>query len=641
LYSEKEKKMKDNKTPETLLTEAYYSVKLRKLAIIFVVAGIIICIMTLLSPVKNVLFSFVDARTSGVNMRTSGTFDSRLISLLSLPFFALAALILALCCLFSKAVSTFLEDVKNAGLITVLASGTGVLLLIFVSIFSYRHGAQWLHSDHSSEMVLGKLLSDENTFVSRNWRYSTEIRLIYQTIFTMPLFKILGHYENWALIRSISIFLNNLVLILSYLFMSRQMKMQTKWICITSLFLLMPISATYWDIVTFGGYYIFFIAQLFCCLGLFIRLAGYGTVKTALIDFILFTMLSFALGVQGIRSLLCVNFPLLITCVYCYSKTEQKKNFSLFLGCYGFIMCCVGFAGNFLLHFKYSFYSFDGIRLADLYAELFPKFGQSLVSIAGFFGLSAGSSLLSAKGLFNVIAIIGTFLLFWAAVKSIRRTQIQNKVQSTEYQFMPIFFIVSVIFNIFVFIVVEGDVTDRYFIPFMLLYIPLAAILFEHTEKLYGHLKRTAVIIGVILFICGQGYLNFQNMTGQDRNSIRKGYIQYLLDNQLDYGFATFWNANVTTELTNGKIELAGLEPHGLLPDANQFRIQGWLNPMKFYIHSYHHGESFLLLTRAEWELAQITGRSFTLLQPDYEDTNFIVIKYPSAQIIHREVLDD
>jgi hypothetical protein len=115
-----------------------------------------------------------------------------------------------------------------------------------------------------------------------------------------------------------------------------------------------------------------------------------------------------------------------------------------------------------------------------------------------------------------------------------------------------------------------------------------------------------------------------------------------LLDNQLDYGFATFANANITTELTNGKIELAGLEPYGLNPDMDHpFRIQGWLNPVKFYNPSYHQGESFLLLTRDEWELAQKTERPFARLQPDYEDNNFIVIKYPSAQIIHREVLDN
>jgi len=622
--------MKNNETPEILLNKVYHSTITRKLAITFVLAGIIICFILLLPLVQNAIISFVAKRRPG----TSGELVNKLRSLLSLPFFGFVVFLLALCCLFSKTISSFLEDIKNERLITLLSAGIGVLLLSFISIFSYQHGAQWLNSDHSSEMVLGKLLAEENSFVSRNWRYSTEIRLLYQTIFTMPLFKLIGRYENWALIRALVILLNNLVLTLSYLFLTKQMKIQTKWICITSLFLILPISFDYWDIVLFGGYYIFFIAQLFCCLGLFIRLAGSDTTRTRLIDFILFTALSFILGVQGIRSLLCVHIPLLIVCIYLYSKSTQKKNYPLFLGCYSFFVCCAGFAVNYLLHFWYNFHSFDSMRLVDLYAEFFSKLGQSLVSLAGFFGLSVLSSLLSAYGLFSVITIIGTFILFCSVIKSIRQ---QGR---GEYQFIPVFFLVSVVFNIFVFIVVDEVITNRYFIPFMVLYIPLVAILFSHAEKTYGYLKRMVIISGIVLFVIGQGYLNFQNIIGQNRNSARKGYIQYLLNNQLNYGFATFWNANVTTELTNGKIDLAGLEPHGLDPDVNKFRIQGWLNQVKFYSPSFYQGESFLLLTRAEWELAQKTGRPFAQLVPDYRDNDFIIIRYPSAEIIHREVLD-
>jgi len=625
-----------------ILDQAFNSTKVRKLAIMLVLAGLIICIIPLLPPVQNVLFSFVVTRIS--DRGAGGAFERALRSLLSLPFFGFVVFTLALCCLFSKTISMFLEDIKNTRLIVVLTAGIGVLLLCFVSIFSYQYGWQWLSSDNSSEMVLGKLLADENTFISRNFHYSTEIRLIYQTIFTMPLFKLLGSLENWALIRSLNILLNNITLVLSYVFMTRQMKIKTKWICITSLFLILPISTGYWYIVTFGGYYIFFIAQLFCCLGLFIRLVDSGTAKTALIDFILFTALSFMLGVQGIRSMLSVHIPLLISCVYWYSKTAQKKNFPLFLGCYSFVVCCAGIAVNYLLHFWYSFHSFENMRLVNLYDEFFPKLGQSLASLLGFFGLSIGSSLLSAQGLFSVAAITGSFLLFWMVTKSIRKKKIQNNTteQAVEYLFIPIFFIVSVIFNIFVFIIVDEVIVERYFIPFMVLYIPLIVILFERSEKIYGYLKRTVLISGIVLFVFGQAYLNFQSMALQDGNSVRKGYMQYLLDNQLDFGFSTFWNANVTTELTNGKIGMVGLEsPRGWNPDRKVFSFRSWGNKIQHSNPSFYHGESFLLLTRAEWGLAQKTGRSFARLVPNYEDNDFIIIRYPSAEVIHHDVLDN
>jgi len=244
--------------------------------------------------------------------------------------------------------------------------------------------------------------------------------------------------------------------------------------------------------------------------------------------------------------------------------------------------------------------------------------------------------------LFSVAAIAGTFILFWAVFKSFRQPQFKDDITGklVGYQFMPVFFIVSAVINICVFIVVNEVIIGRYFIPFMVLYVPLIAILFEYAEKEYSYLKRMAIIAGIILFIFGQGYLNFQSTARQNVNAIRKGYIQYLLENKLEYGFATFWNANVTTELSNGKIKLSGLKPSELDDTKLDLYVHNWLTMKKYSEPLWYQGESFLLLTRTEWELAQVTGRSFTQLQPDYEDRGFIIIRYPSAEAIHREVLD-
>jgi len=174
----------------------------------------------------------------------------------------------------------------------------------------------------------------------------------------------------------------------------------------------------------------------------------------------------------------------------------------------------------------------------------------------------------------------------------------------------------------------------------MVFYIPLAAILFAYAEKSFGYVKRAAVICGAIIFIAGQGYLNFQSLFIKDNNSIRKPYIGFLLENRLDYGFATHWNANVTCELSNGQIEVAGMEPRTRTGnESKQFRILDSLNPVKFFNPLYHRGKSFLLLTSQEWN--SIRGRYFfAAVKPDYEDNNFVVIIYPSAQIIYDELLE-
>ncbi|GBU26656.1 hypothetical protein R84B8_00166 [Treponema sp. R8-4-B8] len=590
---------------EMLLKQINNPTVLRKLAIIFVFTGMVICLLLLLEPIKNMPNLFI------------------FLSKIGIMFF-----LLAFFCLYSKTIAEFIEDTKNSKLIIIINVLICVLLLGFLSILSYKYLWKFSNSDHAAHMVLGKLLAEENAFVSRNWYSSTEMALIGSNLITMPLFKLLGRYENWKLIRALFVFLSNLILILSYLFMARQIKIKTKWIFITCNFLIMPLSWVYFDMITFSGSYTFIIAALFCCLGLFIKLAYHvSTAKKLLTNFILYTLLLFVTGVQGIRYFIIFNIPLLITCLYCYSKIIQKKKYFLFLGCYSLIVSGIGYLVNNLLHSYFYFYSYEVMNLDRLNANFFPKLGEILYSIVNFLGFSYGIPLLSINGLFSIIAIIGTFFLFWAVLKSLTYAKIQNniEVQLAEQQFITSFFIISFIFNIFVLIVIEQEIISRYFIPFMVFFIPLIAIFFEHIEKSYGHLKRIAIISGIILFILGQSYLTVRYEYTQDRysNSSRNGYIRYLLDNQLKYGFATFWNANITTELSNGKIEISSL-----MPDLTYYY---WLTPMKYTNSSYHQGEIFLLLSQDEWKDLQLK-KLYTQHEPDYEDNSFIIIKYSSIE---------
>ena len=598
----------------------FNSAKVKKAIVFSVLAGIIFCIVLLLSPVQKYLFTFSGADISG---------------LLSLPFIILLVLLFVLCCLFAEKISTFLEDSGSSRLISITAAAVILGVLGFTGVFSYLYGRQWIDSDHASEMILGKLLAEDNALLSARWHYGLELRVVYQTIFTMPLFKLLGRYENWALIRSFNIVLNNLVLILAYIFMMKQMKVQKKWILISGFFLLMSQSLEYWKIVTFGGIYIFFIAQVFCCLGLFAALSDHApAAKAGRVYFVLLLLLSFALGVQGIRALYTIFVPLFIVCVYIYiMRKGEETRFSLLAGSCSFLCFCAGYAVNYLLSFRYSFHTFENMRIEDLSSNFLPKLGQSLIYLAGFFGFTAGSPFLSARGFFSMAAIIGTFLLFWAVYKNVRTMRPQS-----ENHFMLIFFLVSALFNIFVFIVADKPVTSRYFLLFMIFYIPLAAIFFGHAEKVYESLQRAMAVCGIALFIAGQGYLNFKTLVSTDFNSIRKGYIQYLLDNRLDYGFATFWNANVTTELSNDRIEVAGLGRR-IRPElgGSQFLILDSLIQAKFLDPSWHSGESFLLLTSDEWDLFR--GRFSAGKKPDYKDDNFVILKYPSAEVIYEDVL--
>jgi hypothetical protein len=226
-------------------------------------------------------------------------------------------------------------------------------------------------------------------------------------------------------------------------------------------------------------------------------------------------------------------------------------------------------------------------------------------------------------------------VLFIIFLQHRTREDNQPEINPMPRQFIALYFFISIIFNLFVFLIVNDIVTMRYFIPFMVLYVPLLAILFEKTEQGYSALAKVGIKASVLLFILIQGIFNLQALSTYDINNSRIGYIKYLSDNNLDYGFAT---SNVTTELTNGTVRIAKLGAHGLEP-GKKFNM-AWLTPTQFHDPEYHKGESFLLLTKAEWDSARETRRPFAAKIPDYDDGRFIILRYPSSALIHDTVLD-
>lgn len=185
---------------EVMAEEFCSSKTIRKVFIGVLVAGLALCLFFLLPSIQDFLVKAIQSKIH----RPVNSFTERLYSLLTLPLIGFSACGFALCCIFSKQIDSFIKDSKNEKTIIVISCIIIFFVLALTCIFFYIHGHKWLNGDSSAEMVLGKLLADENKLVTPSWLYSTELRLVYQTIFTMPLFKIIGD-NNWALVRAINI----------------------------------------------------------------------------------------------------------------------------------------------------------------------------------------------------------------------------------------------------------------------------------------------------------------------------------------------------------------------------------------------------------------------------------------------------
>ncbi|MBO4290916.1 MAG: hypothetical protein J5898_03295, partial [Lachnospiraceae bacterium] len=106
----------------------------------------------------------------------------------------------------------------------------------------------------------------------------------------------------------------------------------------------------------------------------------------------------------------------------------------------------------------------------------------------------------------------------------------------------------------------------------------------------------------------------------------RREVAEFLKESPWHFGYATYWNANILTELTDGAVEVANIV------DARHLEFFKWSSPM-YYYREEHADEVFLLLTAQEYreagDAASIAGG-----RKVYEDENYIVLIYDSEQAL-------
>ena len=129
-------------------------------------------------------------------------------------------------------------------------------IIILIASFSYvivsfvRYGEHYLNADISSDLVMAKFLNEEKTFISKDFYYSTEIKIanavnIYQIM--LMIFP-----ENWHLARLGAIIVNNLIFVMGFVYMSKAVTTDLPIMIIALSALLLPFSADYMFLMKFG-----------------------------------------------------------------------------------------------------------------------------------------------------------------------------------------------------------------------------------------------------------------------------------------------------------------------------------------------------------------------------------------------------
>ena len=516
-----------------------------------------------------------------------------------------------------------------------LALGGVFLLLLFFNAFYLEN---WLDSDMAAEMMFSKLLAEEGKlFATTSWYYSTEFRLLYTHLIMGPLFRVCG---NWHVIRMITNVIFYLLLLLSYFYMMEPLPVGKKKKILGGAVLLLPFSETMMLHMHMGNTYMSHVIILFFHLGLFLRLAGaHKKRKKTRMLLTVYIVLSIICGVSGVRYMLALQCPLVIASVWYLignkafyalrREISQERLRAVFyaerlrflvISMIGVFCCIIGYGINVLYVSRaYCFQTYESTNFIHVYqGVLLERLQDAFGSLLMLFGYIPGKSVLSLRGLISIMAFLMLILLGCVAWKERRERHFLKR-------FFVLLFYSSFLLNSFVFVFTNSTLVPRYYITTVILLIPLTLFYLEEERRPLDKYVTAILLLGCLFLATAK---TGASMMTADKNVERKAVAQELVKKGYTFGYATYWNANITQELSNGEVELANLHRE----DDGGFSFFHWSSMQRYYEKDYPKGEVFLLLTEEE-ESALKGTEVLQKGREDFRESGYVVYCYENNEI--------
>lgn len=305
-----------------------------------------------------------------------------------------------------------------------------ILIWLVVVMFDYKYGKAYLDSDMASEMVLAKQLNTEGVLLSKNWYYSTELRIFGNA----QLFRIflLLFPNNWRLVRILSQSILILFTGLSYIYLVSILKSKRSiWF---GMITMMPFGFWYMWHGIFDGFYLIWIILYNFCAGLIFKYSIENKKKITLL-FIVF--LSFLIGLQSVRGLLNLLIPLLLSSlllIYLYTfeggnvPLDIKRLFSVSL-----ISCAsssLGYVANSLYLSRIYSYANQNLQYWEEFSiNKINTIISDFLMMWGYptsFLKEAKVALFSLNGLMSLTGIILLFVVVYLIFKEIKMLKQRN-----------------------------------------------------------------------------------------------------------------------------------------------------------------------------------------------------------------------
>lgn len=501
-----------------------------------------------------------------------------------------------------------------------------VLLILQLGIlvhfdFEQYFNSAMFESDAASEILLAEQVSKEGFHVlSDNWFYSSEIRVVHNQLIMALVYSLCNNYKIAYALSSVIIMLVACGAV-CFLLQGAGINKQNQILGV--LMLLVPYGSyqrfSLFAIFLGVGYYASFIILSFLWIGIYIRMISRKMKKVQYrVYFIVIILLSFVMGLCGIRQFILLFVPVIIWEVlndfgqYCeriLSLKSCKLQVSLFFNNKKELIVSVGsaFIGFLIYEYmwlpKYGAHNYFDMRYGTMESIKLQleRIVSAVMRITGY-SFDEGN-IMSIIGMLNLMTLLYVFCLIGIFIKLLK-----NKGKKSYIGFLAI----QIIFNMTIYLLLRiDDVAGiaRYTWLSMAGIVLLPAFYFQDNKIT---LQKKFIIlmccVGVIFannikLICSYDDENIllnqykENVlsTYQRNASVeqREGYINFLMKNNYTYGYATYWNANISTVLSEGTVRIASVK------NDETFSLHKWLT-LRDYEDIEQYSPEFVLLLNSE-----------------------------------------
>lgn len=493
-------------------------------------------------------------------------------------------------------------------------------------IYYFRNGEALINSDASAELRLADLLNETGGFLTDQWIYSTELRVLNtQIVYKLGLFLF---QDDWHIARtfSIAVFLLLLTLAAIYLVRVAGLKNYGLWALGA---LLWPFGQWYaWNVI-YCSYYVPHILIALTAMALVLHAAKMFQQKKYVKEAILLLcsiILAFVAGLGGIRMLMNFYAPFAVTAwlllllsvrniwggQFITYEVDGKEKFIALLSTINLIGSFAGYWIN--SNVLNNIYQFDSQSETTWNKFRIDTIWSCLGEFINLFGWMPDVKIMSVQGVANILALgLGIFVIVIPVIMFAKKVKL-----SFEDKILVLFFVTVLLVDGLVYSQTSAY-NESYWIPILPFALLVIGIALRVLERYSAHLSvLLCCVYAVVIILCGSSTMKNPYISWVPSNAASITPVtEWLRENNYTQGMSTFWESGIVTELSDGTIDMWTVN------EFEELSINPWLTEVKHTI-DYPEGE-FFILTYLTDATARLTQHNANIV---YEDAIYRVYAF-------------